>query len=67
MNVLADGVFVGFVDFKFIMLSYGLASQVFCEVEALSEEKIERLLKDLEKARELLRSAERRLSENYDC
>lgn len=32
----------------------------------LSEEKIERLLKDLEKARELLRSAERRLSENYD-
>jgi hypothetical protein len=41
--------------------------RLFCEVEALSEEKIERLLKDLEKARELLRSAERRLSENYDC
>lgn len=40
--------------------------RAFFEVEALSEEKIERLLKDLERARELLRSAERRLSENYD-
>lgn len=28
---------------------------------------MEQLLKDLEKARELLRTAERRLTENYAC
>jgi hypothetical protein len=53
-----------FVDFKFIMLRSPRLNQPFREEQTVSKE-IEQLLKDLEKARELLRTAERRLTEDY--
>ncbi len=56
-----------FMDSGFIMPMSGLkASGLLLRLTRLSEEKIERLLKDLQKARRLLQSAERRLNENYE-
>ncbi len=55
------------MDLKFIMLRSVLVVTAFLSrLNVLSEEKIERLLKDLQKARRLLQSAERRLNENYE-